>query len=61
MTRVVLWVCPPKVELRPGFSEMKGKDTRRDFFLLDGVLEEGRVIEIGKGREGHAKDPGMYE
>ena len=57
-TRVVPWVCPPKMELRPALSEIKGKDAGRE---MNGVLEEGGVIEIGNGRESHAKDPRRYE
>ena len=42
-TRVVPWVCPPKMELRPALSEIRGKDAGRDFILMNGVLEEGGV------------------
>ena len=50
------------MELRlPAFSKIEGKDTRGDFILLNGVLEEGCLIEMRKGRETHAKGPRRYE
>ena len=49
------------MELRPAVSKMKGEDTRGDFFLLNGMLEEGSVIETGNDRESQAKEPRMYE
>ena len=48
-------------ESRSALSEIKGKDAGRDFILMNGVLEEGGVIEVGNGRESHAKDPRRYE
>ena len=58
---VMMWVCPPKMELRPAVSKIEAKDPVCDFILLNSVLEEGGVIETGQGRECHAKDPTRYE
>jgi hypothetical protein len=60
-TSVVLWACPPKMELGAAFSKIKGKDARRDFILLNGVVEEGSLLEGRNGRETQAKDPRRYE
>ena len=49
------------MELRPAFSKIEGKGTRCDFFLLNRVIEEGRVIESGKDRESQANEPRRYE
>ena len=48
------------MELRPAFSKIEGKGTRCDFFLPNGGLEEGRVIEFGNGRESQANKPRRY-